>query len=94
MPRRPDQLFTYGAATAHKERDSIDLYKECRVAVTSANAKLSRRFCTRQIIKPTVDFRTIGGNAKALLGYPTTHQILVAEEVSSECCVVSAVVLM
>ena len=28
----------------------------------------------------TVDFRTIGGNAKAVLGYPTTHQILVAEE--------------
>ena len=39
--------------------------------------------------------KTIGGNAiKALLGYPTTHQILVAEEVSRECCVVSAVVLM
>ena len=32
----------------------------------------------------TVDFRTIGGNAKALLRYPTTHQILVAEEVSSK----------
>ena len=24
--------------------------------------------------RPTVDFRTIGGNAKALLGYPITHQ--------------------
>ena len=29
----------------------------------------------------TVDCKTIGGNAKALSGYPTTHQILVAEEV-------------
>ena len=25
MPRRPDQLFTYGAATAHKERDKTSL---------------------------------------------------------------------
>ena len=32
----------------------------------------------------TVDGKTIGGNAEALLGYPTTHQILLAEEVSSE----------
>ena len=32
----------------------------------------------------TVDFRTIGGNAKALSGHHTTHQILVAEGVSNE----------
>ena len=41
----------------------------------------------------TVDCKTIGGNAKALSGYPTTHQILVVEEVSREYYVVSAVVL-
>ena len=32
----------------------------------------------------TVDFRTIGGNAKVPSGYYTTHQIFVAEEVSSK----------
>ena len=36
----------------------------------------------------TVDFKTIGGDANALSGYPTTHQFLVAEEVPGERCVV------
>jgi hypothetical protein len=40
----------------------------------------------------TVDFKTIGGDANALSGYPTTHQFLVVEEVPGERCVVSAVV--
>ena len=39
----------------------------------------------------TVDFRTIGGDANALLGYPTTHQILVAEEVLGERCVIKRI---
>ena len=36
------------------------------------------------LIATTVDCKTIGGNVKALSGYPTIHLILVAEGVSRE----------
>ena len=51
-------------------------------------AQAAALICSPAERSNTVDFRTIGGNAKALLGYPTTYQILVAEEVSSEDCTV------
>jgi hypothetical protein len=39
----------------------------------------------------TAYFKTIGGDANALLGYPTTHRILVAEAVPGERCVVDRI---
>ena len=60
----------------------------------ACNAVVGRVYSGQaEVWEMTGNTRTIGGNAKALLGYPTTHQTLVAEEVSTEECVVSPVVL-